>query len=60
MNFTEVKAIMIEEPEELESLELTIYHNYSLWRLPSEWLLDSLVAVTNEGRTSFESTLVFF
>ena len=30
MNFTEVKAIMIEEPEELESLELTIYHNYSL------------------------------
>ena len=53
---TEVKEIMIEEPE---SLGLTIYHNYSLYRLPSECLLDSLAAVTNEGMTSFESTVMY-
>ena len=47
---------MIEEPE---SLGLTIYHNYSLYRLPSECLLDSLAAVTNEGMTSFESTVMY-
>ena len=50
---------MIEEPE---SLGLTIYHNYSLYRLPSECLLDSLAAVTNEGITgitSFESTVMY-